>query len=793
LEGQYPLQKVKKITSFYVKGFQFAPAFKKKRWDGRKHLFSVARKSMPAGLVPLVVKELKNYNKTAKIRIIDRREDSVPVVGNNGFDLHGVKFEGKFDYQLEAAQAMVAERRGILKMATNSGKCLAPDTLVLKHNGHRVRADQVQVGDCLAGPTGPRTVLSITAGKDVMYEIRANQGDATFQCNSVHVLTIYDSRQKQVVDVPLNEFLTWPKDRRRLARLVYADVVEFPPLKETCPVDPWLTGLWFADGRKDLSFVEITKPDKEISDALRICAKDQGLELKVQQSPDHCPSWRFVRPGAGGRANPILTGLRLLYGDGTRLPRRLLHGTLGERRAFLAGIIDGDGYSDGVAVEVVWKHHRWALDLQYLARSLGFRTNFSKKRVRLPQWDEPRTYWRVMMSGDTSQLPLRLARKYACAKRRTGFTVTRWGHDKYAGFTLDGDGRFILGNFLVTHNSEVAIAVTKHLAIPTLFLVERLELLHQTRKRFSTRLGISLDDIGVVGDGQYQIGKWVTIATPASLATRIKKNKALPQLWQMVISDEAHHCGADTFYDVLDSLSAYYRFGMSGTPLNRSDGADLRLIAQTGPVLYDVSNKLLVERGISVQPHVEMVKIDKPIIPPKTAWGVVQKLGVTENATLNRKVVEKALENIGNGEQVLILVDTIKHGDTLDKMMWLAGGAANCGFSTHHQFINGKEDTTTRLKALEDFQNQTIKCLIATSILDEGVDIPNIDVLILAAGGKSKIRLLQRAGRGLRTDEGKDRLLIIDFANFTHKYLLKHSLQRLQTYKAEDCFMISTG
>ena len=69
--------------------------------------------------------------------------------------------------------------------------------------------------------------------------------------------------------------------------------------------------------------------------------------------------------------------------------------------------------------------------------------------------------------------------------------------------------------------------------------------------------------------------------------------------------------------------------------------------------------------------------------------------------------------------------------------------------------------------------------------------MPCIDVLILAGGGKAKIRLLQRVGRGLRTGAGKERLLVIDFANFTHKWLLKHSLARLRTYIAEECFMIS--
>jgi superfamily II DNA or RNA helicase len=76
------------------------------------------------------------------------------------------------------------------------------------------------------------------------------------------------------------------------------------------------------------------------------------------------------------------------------------------------------------------------------------------------------------------------------------------------------------------------------------------------------------------------------------------------------------------------------------------------------------------------------------------------------------------------------------------------------------------------------------------SILDEGVDVPNIDVLILAGGGKSSINTLQRVGRGLRKGGNIDKLYVVDTLDFQQYHLLKHSLQRLDDYKNEDCFVI---
>lgn len=794
LEGQYPLQKVKNVTSFYVDGFQFSPAFKRRKWDGRKHLFSVIYKSMPAGLVPLVVEELKKYSETAKIQIIDKREDFVPTIGNKGFDLHGIDFgQGIFDYQLEAVKAAISRRRGILKIATNGGKCLAPETPVLLHDGRTVRADEVKVGDDLLGPDSlPRRVLSTCSGVDVMYRVSPKRGGEAFTCNSVHVLTLWDEKTKDTVDVPLNEFLEWTDDRKRLSRLVKTGV-DFPrnPYVDLL-IDPWLLGFWYAEGRKSLSFLEFSNPEPEIEEELQRHAIQSNCMLKKYQSGKKCPQFRMVTPH--GQENPLLSQFRFTVGTGARLPYPYLTASRTERAAFLAGFIDGDGYSDGKRIEVVQKIRRWAEDLAYLARSLGFMASVHPKSVKLDGWNEPKTYWRVGIVGDTSFLPLRLRRRHAKPAKqwsKVGFTVERLSEGSYAGFTLGSDGRFLLGDFTITHNTECACALTKHLAIPTVFLVERLELLHQTRKRFALRLGLPLEDIGIIGDSHCQIGSWITVATPKSLGTQIKKGNVVPGLWQMVISDESHHVGSDTHYEVLNSIPAYYRFGMSGTPLNRSDGADLRLIAQTGPVLYDVPNKLLVARGISVQPYVEMVTIDEPYIPESTTWAKVHRLGVVENEALNQKIIEKTLQHLSDGKQVLILVDVIKHGDYLDNRLGRA--VRSLRFPTHHQFINGKEDTAVRIKALEDFKTGTTKCLIATPILDEGVDVPCIDVLILAGGGKSKIRLLQRAGRGLRTGKGKKKLLIIDFANFTHRYLLKHSLQRLRTYKGEECFVISTG
>jgi len=346
-------------------------------------------------------------------------------------------------------------RRMVVIGSMGAGKCLAPDTPVLLHSGEIVRADAIQAGDQLMGPDSePRTVLSTCTGTDRMYRIVPSRGDS-FVCNEPHVLTIYDNRDETLKDVPLNEFLKWPQWRKNQARLQRVPV-SFPEPKTELQVDPWLAGLWYADGRKDLSIVEISNPEEPIAEVLAEVAQENGFELKAYHSPA-CPQWRIVGPI--GRKNALLDSMRLLYGNGERLPARILRGRRTEREAFLAGYIDGDGYNAGTYVEIVSKHEAWAKDLAFLARSLGFAASVREKSVRLPGWKEPRVYHRVSITGDFSSLPLVLERKRPCTSsmrwRQVTFKVESIGEGTYFGFQLDRDGRFLLGDFTITHNTEV--------------------------------------------------------------------------------------------------------------------------------------------------------------------------------------------------------------------------------------------------------------------------------------------------------------------------------------------------
>lgn len=331
--------------------------------------------------------------------------------------------------------------------------------------------------------------------------------------------------------------------------------------------------------------------------------------------------------------------------------------------------------------------------------------------------------------------------------------------------------------------TEIACAVTQYLGLPTLFMVPTRELMYQSQKRFMKRLGLTEQEIGIVGDGHWEPGSLVTVATIPTLESRLDTVACqdLLKSIDVLFLDECHKVGSDTYYTVSTLCPAYYRFGLSATPLDRTDGANIMLIAATGEMITDIPLKYLVDLGVCAKADIIFDKITEPVLKKNVRYNTAYKNGVSENPQLLGKVIEWTEVLVDSGLSVLILCEEIQHGKLIDDALWTEASKM-----IPHQFIHGTEDMDVRKAAIESFDKRNLPVLIASSILDEGVDVQTIDALILAGSRKSKIKTLQRLGRGLRGE----RLLVIEFANFCHKYLLEHSYQRLNDYKDEECFPV---
>jgi replicative DNA helicase len=344
---------------------------------------------------------------------------------------------------------------------TNWGKCLAPDTRVMRADGTSTEARNVVVGDDLMGPgSSPRRVLTTTRGTAPMYRIVPKRGEP-WGCNGAHVLTVVSTMTGEVRDISVDEYLRLPVTTRMQQKLFH--VGWDYPTAEPPKLDPWFAGVWFGDGAKALTCVSVTSEDWEIVDGLRETASTWGLHVNTYAKKDnHASAYALCGARAGDR-NGLLDELRVLFGDGSALPTAYTEGSRETRLGFLAGMIDSDGYAKGRRFcEIVTKTERWATQLRLLCRSLGLQAHVYRK-TGIPGYED-RTYWRLHICGDLSVIPTRVARKrFPCVKgkdvTRVGFTVEPCGPGEYCGFAIDGDHRFLLADGTVTHNSTWAVAV----------------------------------------------------------------------------------------------------------------------------------------------------------------------------------------------------------------------------------------------------------------------------------------------------------------------------------------------
>ena len=207
--------------------------------------------------------------------------------------------------------------------------------------------------------------------------------------------------------------------------------------------------------------------------------------------------------------------------------------------------------------------------------------------------------------------------------------------------------------------------------------------------------------------------------------------------------------------------NAYMRWGLTATPFMREQLHDWMLAGGTGDVLYKITNRELIDLGYLTECVVDMFLTGKQPDVPKT-WPDCYDYGVVTNRIRNDKIVKVFQSYPG---PTLILVNKIAHGELLAKKLNIP-------------FLSGQSSATEREQAIEDMKAGNMAGVIASTIWDEGIDIANIKTVILAGGGKSDIKNLQRLGRGLRLAEGKTQLQLVDFLDQSPAILARHSQLR---------------
>ncbi|MCK9568421.1 DEAD/DEAH box helicase [Candidatus Pacearchaeota archaeon] len=259
----------------------------------------------------------------------------------------------------------------------------------------------------------------------------------------------------------------------------------------------------------------------------------------------------------------------------------------------------------------------------------------------------------------------------------------------------------------------------------------------------------------------------ITIATAQTLAARLKNKEVSLDQFKFLCVDEVHRFAAKTFWTVSMSCPAFYRLGLSATPENRKDGADLKFVGGLGHVISTTTATDLVDQGFLARPKFIFLTAPKPTVLGNT-YAAAYKWGVVKNDGRNKKIAAMVSKATSKGGSVYVHVTQVVHGQILNRM--IPGSA----------LLTGVDGEKKREDVITDFKAKKILCLIST-LLGEGADIPNMDAFINAAGGTSEIATIQRIGRVLRPAPGKKYGYVIDFSD-SGKYVSRHSMERKNIY-----------
>ena len=362
------------------------------------------------------------------------------------------------------------------------GKCLAKDTPIMLSNGKIKMVQDITLEDKLMGDDStPRNVLALGSGFEKMYRIEQVKGD-DYVVNESHILslkmtkagkkgdkhqTILGKRyfKNDIVDICIKDYLSLPKYLQECLK-GYKVGLDFE--EKELDLDPYALGYWLGDGHS--STFAITTIEKSIVDYFKEYAFTNGLQITQGKSEKNMITYYITTGYTGGRSdkNKLLNYLKnhnLI--NNKHIPEIYKCNSRENRLKLLAGLIDSDGYCDKVynSLEITQKNKKLADDILFLVRSLGFCGTMREciKSCMYKGEKKSGQYHRIIISGSgREEIPTLLERKRPREHKQikdglnTGIKIIPQEEDQYYGFQIDGNSRFLLGDFTVTHNTSLA-------------------------------------------------------------------------------------------------------------------------------------------------------------------------------------------------------------------------------------------------------------------------------------------------------------------------------------------------
>ena len=291
-----------------------------------------------------------------------------------------------------------------------------------------------------------------------------------------------------------------------------------------------------------------------------------------------------------------------------------------------------------------------------------------------------------------------------------------------------------------------------------LILADKKAIVSQNEKAIWSQLSKNVITNILTGSEKPRIDNGVTIATFDSLISSYRNGKSIPH-FDLILVDECHHSQADSYSEILELISNNCPImGVTATPW-RGDERDITEIF--GPPVF--------QKGIIEGIHEGwLANINYEMFCDNVDWGLVKELSAEGHSikTLNSKLFlpardEELVEKVKSkwikmgSPKIITFCKSKKHAELLASMF--------NNFELPSRYLTGDHSEKERATTFADYETGVFHNLIGVDILNEGVDIPDVEIVVFARVTHSRRIFVQQLGRGLRITDSKSEVTIMDF------------------------------
>lgn len=357
-----------------------------------------------------------------------------------------------------------------------------------------------------------------------------------------------------------------------------------------------------------------------------------------------------------------------------------------------------------------------------------------------------------------------------------------------------GENRALLISATGTGKTYASAFAVRELGFKrVLFIVHRSTLANNALKSYRNVFE-ETKSMGLIGFGHHDYDKDFIFAMVETIHKEDILNKFLPDDFDCIVLDEAHHSPANTYQDVMTYFKPKLFLGMTATPDKRDDGDESKNVYEL--FNYQIAYEIRLQQAM-----------EEDLLCPFHYFGISDISLLTDDKVKAKELSEEDFRKLTSDERVKHIITQAKYyGFSGDRVKGLIFCSRNkeceelskkfnaLGYRT--LALKGDDKDPVREQAFERLamdekdatdEMQPLDYIFSVDILNEGVDIVEVNQVIMLRPTQSPIVFIQQLGRGLRKAENKEFVVVLDFiGNYMNNFMIPVALSGDRTYNPDN-------